>query len=62
MSEEYRIKQDGSVVASVFGPSALKEIKHYVMVYSEDGDLDVEIKRGGRWRRGWHVNKRREGG
>ncbi len=52
---EYRIRQDGLVVASAFGPGARKEVDHYATIYAQDGDLDVEIKRGGRWRYGWSV-------
>ena len=50
---EYRIKQDGLVVASASGPGALREIKHYAAQYVQDGDIDFEIRQDGRWRYGW---------
>lgn len=49
---EFRIKQDGMIVASTSGPanSAEAEIMHYAMLYADEGDLAVEVKDNGRWK------------
>ena len=49
---EYRLIQGGQSVAGVDGPDddALREIRHYAAVYSQDGPVKIQFKtRGGRW-------------
>ncbi len=48
--ERYRIKQDGMAVALVEGPNALREITHYALVYGQDGPVEIQQHRSGRWR------------
>lgn len=53
---QYRIKQDGLVVASAEAKagdwySALKEICIYAAKYVEDGKVLLEVKVGNRWKR-----------
>ena len=39
-----QLKQDGIIVAEVDAPTkerAIKEIQHYAMVYSQDGDVEI---------------------
>ena len=45
--KEYRILQDGQPVA---GSTSLAEIRHYALVYGQDGPVTVQVKDGGRWR------------
>lgn len=49
MTDRYRIKQDGMVVARVEGPHALREIMHYAAVYQQDGPVTIERAKGKRW-------------
>lgn len=54
MSDEqvrYRLIQDGQVVAWVEAEPvrALKEIRHYALIYSQDGPCHIELHRKGRW-------------
>jgi hypothetical protein len=44
---EYRILQDGMAVA---GSTSLDDIRHYALVYSQDGPITVQVKDSGRWR------------
>lgn len=49
---EYRLMQDGQPVVNVVAPDddALREIRHYAAVYSQDGPVKIQLKtRGGRW-------------
>jgi len=48
--QRFRLKQDGLVVASAEGPTALAEIKHYAMVYGQDGHVVIQRPNG---RGGW---------
>lgn len=50
--QSFRIKQDGQIVATVYGPAsyAETEVMHYASQYIDDGDLTIEQKRAGRWR------------
>jgi hypothetical protein len=44
---KYNLIQDGMIVASVECEDkelAIKEIKHYAMMYSEDGPVKIEAK------------------
>ena len=42
----YRIMQDGMVVAS---STSLSEAIHYAHVYIEDGPVEIQSKKSGRW-------------
>ncbi len=49
---EYRLIQDGQLVVKVVASDddALREIRHYAAVYSQDGPVKIQFKtRGGRW-------------
>jgi len=48
--DAYRIIQDGGIVARVEGPHALREIMHYATVYRQDGSLEIQRRKGKRWR------------
>jgi hypothetical protein len=50
MIERYRLKQDGTVVAGVEGPTALDDIIHYARVYGQDGPVTIERHENGKWR------------
>lgn len=42
-----QLKQDGMIVAEVDAPTkegALKEIQHYAMMYSQDGEVEIITK------------------
>jgi len=43
----YQLKQDGLIVVEVTGSEeqAKKEINHYAMIYSQDGEVEI-IKKG----------------
>ncbi len=45
--KEYRILQDGQPVA---GANSLTEIRHYALVYGQDGPVTVQVRENGRWR------------
>jgi hypothetical protein len=49
--EEYRIMQDGEMVAKLSGPkkTALPSILHYAMMYGQDGPVRVERREGRKW-------------
>ena len=48
---EFRIKQDGTVVASASGLGSFTAISHYATQYVEEGPVVVEFKDGkGRWK------------
>lgn len=53
--ERYRLIQGGLPIAWSQGNRALAEIQHYAMVYSQDGDVQIEIKKGRKWR-AWPVS------
>lgn len=57
-TREFRIKQGGMVVAGASGPRAFDEAMHYSRVYSQDGDVTVQLKVNGRWRNFHKVKKR----
>ena len=47
------VMQDGYPVASGFGPKdrAIAEMKHYAMVYRQDGPVQMKTKTGGsKWK------------
>lgn len=49
----FRVLQDGLVVAEVQAPSysqGAREIAHYAMMYGQDGPVDVQERKNGRWR------------
>lgn len=48
--EAHRIKQGGMVVAQAEGSNSFAEIGHYARVYSSEGPLTVEYRKGGRWK------------
>lgn len=50
MSDRFRLIQDGIPVAWAEGSNALGEIKHYALVYSQDGPVRIEWRVNGRWR------------
>ena len=50
MSERFRLKQDGMVVASAEGSRAAELIAHYALVYGQDGPVKIERLVRGRWR------------
>jgi hypothetical protein len=54
MEHRFRLIQDGMVVAQVESEQqdrALGEIEHYAAVYSQDGPVKIERRRGkGSWR------------
>jgi len=45
----YRLIQDGQVVASTEGEHALREIKHYALVYAQDGPVTIQKRRDMKW-------------
>lgn len=47
----FRLKQGGAPVAWAEGSSALQEIMHYALVYSQDAPVTVEQHVYGRWRK-----------
>jgi len=47
MRNEYRLIQDGMVVA---GSTSLADIRHYAAVYSQDGPVRIERRENGRWK------------
>ena len=49
--EEYRVMQDGVMVARLSGPkeTALPSILHYAMMYGQDGPVRVERREGRKW-------------
>lgn len=48
---EFRIKQDGMVVAAASGLGSFTAISHYAAQYAEDGPVIVQFKNGkGRWK------------
>lgn len=49
VTDRYRLKQDGQIVARVDGPHALREIMRYATVYGQDGPVTIERARGKRW-------------
>ena len=49
MREEYRLIQDGATVAWA---TSLQEIRHYELVYSQDGPVTIQRRDdNGRWRK-----------
>lgn len=54
--EEYRIVQDGLVVAGASGETAWREIKHYAAQYAAEGPLVIQAREGTRWRDRVKVN------
>lgn len=54
----FRLKQGGIPVAWTEGKTALSEISHYAMVYSQDGPVIVEYYHKGKWRR-WQTDNSR---
>lgn len=55
---EFRIKQDGMVVAGSSGLGSFTAISHYASQYVEDGPIVVEFKNGkGRWKTYMHISK-----
>ena len=54
MSElRWCVMQDGYPVASGFGPKdrAIAEMKHYAMVYEQDGPVELRVRTAGsRWK------------
>ncbi len=48
--ERYRLIQGGIPVAWSEGPGAVAEIRHYAMVYGQDGPVKIERHSGGKWR------------
>lgn len=49
--ERYRLKQGGIPVAWSEGPDALREIKHYALIYSQDAPVMIERHTKGKWRK-----------
>jgi len=49
--ERYRLLQGGIPVAWTDGPTSLSEIRHYALVYSRDGPVQIEKRINGRWKR-----------
>jgi hypothetical protein len=50
----YRIANaDGMFVVQINGPDdfALAELRHYLMMYADEGPLAVEVKQGRRWKK-----------
>lgn len=54
---DFRVMQDGMEVASAYAASradALKEARHYALVYGQDGPVEVQEKvfrpNSGRWK------------
>lgn len=49
---EFRIQQDGMVVAGASGPAwrAVEEIMRYAKQYAEDGPIVIEERVNGKWR------------
>ena len=48
---EFRIKQDGMVVAGATGLGSIVAISRYAAQYAEDGPVIVQFKNGkGRWK------------
>ena len=50
MWPRYRLIQDDMPVAWSEGPRSLEEIKHYALVYGQDGLVRIEQRVGGRWK------------
>lgn len=48
MNVRLELEQDGQIVAAVEGPKddAIREIRHYAMVYGQDGPVTIKVKRG----------------
>ncbi len=46
MSGEYRLLQDGMVVAA---STSAADILHYALVYGEDGPVKMQQRINGRW-------------
>jgi len=47
MKDEFRLLQDGMVVASATSPA---EIMHYALMYGQDGPVVIQARANGRWR------------
>lgn len=45
----FRLIQGGQVVASTEGEHALREIKHYALIYSQDGPVTIQKRRDMKW-------------
>ena len=55
---EFRIKQDGMVVAGTTGLGSLVAIARYASQYAEDGPVVVQFKNGkGRWKTYMQMSK-----
>ena len=55
---DFRIKQDGMVVAGTSGLGSFSAISRYAMQYVEDGPIVVEFKnQKGRWKTYMHMQK-----
>jgi hypothetical protein len=50
MTERFRLKQGGIVVAWTNGPGAYGEILHYAAVYGQDAPVLIEQRVAGRWK------------
>jgi hypothetical protein len=50
-TDRFRLKQHGIPVAWTEGLTALAEIYHYAMVYSQDAPVMIEQRVKGRWRK-----------
>jgi hypothetical protein len=47
MKDEFRLLQDGMVVASATSPA---DIVHYALMYGQDGPVSIQARVNGRWR------------
>jgi hypothetical protein len=47
--KRFRLIQDGQVVASAEGDNALAEIRHYALIYSQDGPVTIQKRHNRRW-------------
>jgi hypothetical protein len=47
MKDEFRLLQDGMVVASATSPV---DIMHYALMYGRDGPVFIQARVNGRWR------------
>lgn len=48
MRAEFRLLQDGMVVATATSPA---DIVHYALMYGQDGPVVIEARTNGRWRK-----------
>lgn len=46
MSAEYRLMQEGMVVAA---STSLPDMLHYALVYGQDGPVEIQTRHKGRW-------------